>query len=59
MTDISSMTEKELKSKADELRTQIGHLDRELKSIYKQLKLHRTNMDDMKAKRDELNSKVK
>ena len=59
MTDVSTMTEKELKNKADELRVQIDHLDRELKSIYKQLKLHRTNMDDMKAKRDELNSRVK
>jgi uncharacterized coiled-coil DUF342 family protein len=59
MTDVSTMTEKELKNKADELRIQIDHLDRELKSIYRQLKLHRTNMDDMKAKRDELNSRVK
>jgi uncharacterized coiled-coil DUF342 family protein len=59
MTDVSTMTEKELKSKADELRIQIDHLDRELKSIYRQLKLHRTNMDDTKAKRDELNSRVK
>ncbi|MDP2217979.1 MAG: phosphoserine phosphatase [Methanolobus sp.] len=59
MTDVSTMTEKELKNKADELRTELSHLDRELKSIYKQLKLHRTNMDDTKARRDELNSRVK
>ncbi|WP_406657941.1 phosphoserine phosphatase [Methanolobus sp. ZRKC2] len=57
--EASTMSEKELKNKVNELRTQISHNDRELKSIYKELKLHRTNMDDLKAKRDELNSKVR
>ncbi|TGC11410.1 coiled-coil protein [Methanolobus halotolerans] len=57
--DISTMSEKELKNKVNELRTQIGQHDRELKSIYRELKLHRTNMDELKAKRDELNSRVK
>lgn len=59
MTDPSTMTERELKNKVDELRTQIGQQDRELKSIYRQLKLHYTNMDDVRARRDELNGKVK
>ncbi|MBN2110581.1 MAG: phosphoserine phosphatase [Methanosarcinaceae archaeon] len=57
--DVSTMSEKELKSKVNELRTQIGQQDRELKSIYRELKLHRTNMDELKAKRDDLNSKVR
>jgi len=57
--DLSKMSEKELKNKVNDLRTQIGQHDRELKSIYKELKLHRTNMDDLKTKRNELNSKVK
>ncbi|WP_406661070.1 phosphoserine phosphatase [Methanolobus sp. ZRKC3] len=59
MTDVSTMSEKDLKLKVNDIRTQITHHDRELKSIYRELKLHRTNSDDLKAKRDELNAKVK
>lgn len=59
MSDVSTMSEKDLKSKVNELRTQMSHHDRELKGIYRELKLHRTNSDDLKAKRDELNGKVK
>jgi len=59
MSDVSNMSEKDLKSKVNELRTQISHHDRELKGIYRELKLHRTNSDDLKAKRDKLNGKVK
>ena len=57
--DISSMNEKELKNKANDLRTQVDHHERELKSIFRELKLHRTNTDDLKVKRDALNSRVK
>lgn len=59
MSDVSNMSEKDLKSKVNELRTQMSHQDRELKGIYRDLKLHRTNSDDLKAKRDKLNGKVK
>ncbi len=59
MSDVSNMSEKDLKSKVNEFRTQISHHDRELKGIYRELKLHRTNSDDLKAKRDKLNGKVK
>jgi Uncharacterized archaeal coiled-coil protein len=57
--DITSMNEKELKNKANDLRTQIDHHERELKGIFRELKLHRTNTDELKEKRDALNSKVK
>ncbi|WP_319506945.1 phosphoserine phosphatase [uncultured Methanolobus sp.] len=57
--DITSMNEKELKTKANDLRTQIDHHERELKGIFRELKLHRTNTDELKEKRDALNSKVK
>ncbi len=58
-TDIASMSEKELKNKVNELRTQIGQHERELKAIYRELKLHRTNTEELKEKRDSLNSQVK
>ncbi|WP_321430771.1 phosphoserine phosphatase [uncultured Methanolobus sp.] len=57
--DVSSMSERDLKNKVNDLRTEIGHLDRELKGIFRELKLHRTNTDDLKQKRDKLNSQVK
>ncbi|MDG6243499.1 MAG: phosphoserine phosphatase [Methanolobus sp.] len=57
--DVSSMSEKDLKNKVNDLRTQIGHHERELKAIYRELKLHRTNTDELKEKRDSLNSQVR
>ncbi|WP_407357005.1 coiled-coil protein [Methanolobus sp. WCC5] len=57
--DVSSMSEKDLKNKVNDLRAQIGHHERELKAIYRELKLHRTNTDELKEKRDSLNSQVK
>ncbi|WP_094227933.1 coiled-coil protein [Methanolobus psychrotolerans] len=57
--DVSSISEKDLKNKVNDLRTQISHNERELKAIYRELKLHRTNTDDLKEKRDNLNSQVK
>ncbi|MEZ5335869.1 MAG: phosphoserine phosphatase [Methanolobus sp.] len=57
--DVSSMNEKELKSKVNELRDQISHHERELKSIYRELKLHRTNTDELKEKRNSLNAQVR
>ncbi|WP_292466837.1 phosphoserine phosphatase [Methanolobus sp.] len=57
--DVPSMSEKDLKSKVNDLRTQIDHHERELKGIYRELKLHRTNTDDLKEKRNGLNTQVK
>ncbi len=59
MNDISTMTEKELKNKVNEYRTEISHNEHALKSAFKDLRLHRTNVDELKEKRDELNAKVR
>ena len=59
MVDVSSMPEKDLKAKVNELRTQISHNERAVRSVFNELKLHRTNNDELKEKRDKLNSQVK
>lgn len=59
MTDASSISEKDLKLKVNELRTQITRDERELRSLFNELRLHRTNMAELKEKRDGLNSQVK
>ncbi len=59
MTDVSQMTERELKEKVNGTRTQIDQNERSLKSIFRELKLHRTDTTDLKEKRDALNSQVK
>lgn len=59
MTDASSISEKDLKLKVNELRTQITRDERELRSLFNELRLHRTNMGELKEKRDILNSQVK
>ncbi|HJH31634.1 MAG TPA: phosphoserine phosphatase [Methanosarcinaceae archaeon] len=59
MTGVSKMTERELKEKINATRTKIDQNDRSLKSIFRELKLHRTDTTDLKEKRDGLNSKVK
>ncbi|MCL7411443.1 MAG: phosphoserine phosphatase [Methanosarcinaceae archaeon] len=59
MTDVSQMTERELKEKVNSIRTQIDQNERSLKSIFRELKLHRTDTTDLKEKRDALNAQVK
>lgn len=59
MTDVSSISEKDLKLKVNELRTQITRDERELRSLFNELRLHRTNMAELKEKRDGLNAQVK
>ena len=59
MTDVSQMTERELKEKVNRIRTPIDQNERSLKSIFRELKLHRTDTTDLKEKRDALNSQVK
>ncbi|WP_340820724.1 phosphoserine phosphatase [Methanolobus sp. WCC4] len=57
--DVSSMTEKDLKNKVNDLRTEIGHHERELKGLFRELKLHRSNSDELKEKRNSFNAQVK
>ncbi len=57
--DVSSMSEKDLKNKVNDLRSQIRNHERELKGIFHELKLHRTNTDELKEKRNNLNAQVK
>lgn len=59
MTDASSISEKDLKLKVNDLRTQIARDEKELRSLFNELRLHRTNMGELKEKRDALNSQVK
>ncbi|MBC7086359.1 MAG: phosphoserine phosphatase [Methanomethylovorans sp.] len=59
MTDVPYISEKDLKLKVNELRTQITHDERELRSLFNELRLHRTNIGELKEKRDLLNSQVK
>lgn len=55
--DISS--EKELKLKINEIRSQIARDEKELKSLFNELRLHRTNIEELKEKRNNLNNQVK
>ena len=50
MTDTASTSEKDLKLKVNELRTQITRDERELRSLFNELRLHRTNMGELKEK---------
>lgn len=59
MNDKSTMNERELKNRINDFRTQISQNERALKSIFNELKLQRTNVDELKEKRNELNLKVK
>jgi uncharacterized coiled-coil DUF342 family protein len=59
MNAVSNMNERELKNRINDLRTQISQNEKALKSIFNELKLHRTNVDELKEKRNELNLKVK
>ncbi|MBN1134653.1 MAG: phosphoserine phosphatase [Methanosarcinaceae archaeon] len=59
MNDPSTMNERELKNRINDFRTQISQNERVLKSIFNELKLQRTNVDELKEKRNELNLKVK
>ena len=56
---VSTMTEQEAKNKTNQLRTALEKDERALKTIFRDLKLHRTDGDDLKVKRDELNTQVR
>ncbi len=57
--DLSNFSERELKGKVNELRSKIEKSERQLASIFKELKLNRTDIDELKEKRDSLNQQVK
>lgn len=59
MKDPASMTERELKDTVNKFRNEISHNEKALKNIFRELKLHRTNIGELKEKRDALNAKVK
>jgi uncharacterized coiled-coil DUF342 family protein len=57
--DLSNLNERELKGKVNELRSRIEKSERQLASIFKDLKINRTDIDELKEKRDSLNQQVK
>ncbi len=57
--DLSNLNERELKGKVNELRSRIEKSERQLASIFKDLKINRTDIDELKEKRDSLNHQVK
>jgi uncharacterized coiled-coil DUF342 family protein len=57
--DLSNFSERELKGKVNELRSRIEKSERQLASIFKELKINRTDIDELKEKRDSLNQQVK
>lgn len=59
MKDLASMTERELKETVNKYRNEISRNERTLKNVFKDLNLHRTNVGELKEKRDEFNAKVK
>ncbi len=59
MKDVSSMTERELKDTVNNYRKEISQHEKSLKGVFEELKLHKTNIDELKEKRNELNAKVR
>ena len=59
LKDPATMTEKDLKNVVNDYRTKISQNERTLKGVFRELKLHRTNIDELKEKRDKLNAQVK
>lgn len=57
--DLSNLNERELKGKVNEFRSKIEKSERQLASIFKELKINRTNIDELREKRDSLNHQVK
>ncbi|MDD2438730.1 MAG: phosphoserine phosphatase [Methanosarcinaceae archaeon] len=57
--DLSMLNERELKNRVNELRSKIERNERQLSSIFKELKRHRTDIEELKEKRNALNKQVK
>ena len=56
---VAKMTENEVKNKSNQLRNVLERDEKALKSIFRELKNQRTDGDEFKKKRDELNVKVR
>lgn len=57
--EAAGMTEHEAKTKSNQLRNVLERDERALKAIFRELRTHRTDGDDLKTKRDELNAQVR
>jgi uncharacterized coiled-coil DUF342 family protein len=53
------LSERELKDKINLLRQKIDHDERDIRTIFKEISLHNQGGNDLKAKRDGLNARVK
>ena len=57
--EVAAMTENEAKSKSNQLRNVLERDEKSLKTVFRELKLHRTDSEDLKKQRDGLNAKVR
>lgn len=57
--EVANMTEQEAKAKSNQLRNVLERDEKSLKAVFRELKLHRGDGDDLKTKRDELNARVR
>ena len=57
--ELVNMTEQEAKNRSNKLRIVLERDEKALKAIFRELKLHRGDSDDLKKKRDELNGQVR
>ena len=58
-SEVAGMTEQEAKNKSNRLRNTLERDEKALKAIFRELKLHRSDSEDLKTKRDELNAHVR
>ncbi|MDR2943862.1 MAG: phosphoserine phosphatase [Methanosarcinales archaeon] len=56
---VADMTEHEAKNKSNQLRNTLERDEKTLKTIFRELKSQRADGDELKAKRDELNTQVR
>jgi len=57
--EVATMTENEAKNKSNQLRNVLERDEKALKTVFRELKLHRTDSEDLKKQRDGLNAKVR
>jgi len=57
--EVAGMTEQEAKNKSNRLRISMERDEKTLKTVFRELKLHRSDSEDLKTKRDELNAQVR
>ena len=59
MSDVSGLSEGEVKNKINVLRQHIDHREREIKNYYQEMNLHNKGVKDLRIKRDELHQQAK